>query len=303
MDRGDRLMNGKGITLRREFWGRSFESPVVLASGTAGFGRELMEFDALEGVAAIVTKATTLKPRAGNVPPRIAETRFGLINSIGLANPGVEEVADRILPEISGIGCGVIVNVAGSSREDFARVVERLEESQVPLGYEINVSCPNVSAGGIAFGVDPATVEWIASSVGAVTEKPFSVKLTPNGGDLVSSALAAQEGGARAITVCNTFLGMQIDWRTGRTAVSRKTGGYTSPALLPLVVARVFQVSGAVDVPVMASGGVSGPADVLELIAAGAAMVQVGTLLLRRPGAAAELVAGMRELLGEENSG
>ncbi len=291
----------KSITLERHFWGRLFESPVILASGTAGFGRELLEFGGLESVAAIVTKATTLEPRAGNLPPRIAETRFGLINSIGLANPGVEEVAGRILPGISEIPCAVIVNVAGSVREDFARVVERLEESPVPFGYEINVSCPNVSAGGAAFGVCPETVEWITRSIRSTTEKPFSVKLTPNGGDLASSAMAAQEGGADAVTVCNTFLGMQIDWRTGRTAVSRKTGGYTSPALLPLVVARVFLVSGALDIPVMASGGVSCPEDVLELIAAGASMVQVGTLLLRRPGVGVELLSGIRALLKEES--
>ena len=285
------------LTLQRGFWDTTFESPIVLASGTAGFGAELMESGGLEGVAAVVTKATTLEPRKGNLPPRIAETRFGLINSIGLANPGVEEVVGRILPSIEGIPCRVIVNVAGSSREDFAGVVERLESSALPMGYEVNVSCPNVSAGGMAFGVDPDMVRWIASSVGSVTEKPFSVKLTPNGGDMVASALAAQEGGADAVTVCNTFLGMQIDWRTGLTAVSRKTGGYTSPALLPLVVARVHQVSSALRIPVMASGGVSGPEDVLELMAAGAAMVQVGTYLLRRPGAGAELVAGMKALL------
>jgi dihydroorotate dehydrogenase (NAD+) catalytic subunit len=288
---------GENISIQREFWGRTFPSPLILASGTAGFGIELMEFGGLEGVAALVTKATTLEPRLGNLPPRIAETRFGLINSIGLANPGVDEVVSGILPRISGIRCAVLVNVAGSGREDFASVVQRLEESPVPFGYEINVSCPNVSAGGIAFGVSAETVEWISRSVRSVTGKPFSVKLTPNGGDMIQSALAAQEGGADAVTVCNTFLGMQIDWRTGRTAVSRKTGGYSSPALLPLVVARVFQVAGALDIPVLASGGVSGPEDVLELMAAGARMVQVGTFLLRRPGAGLELVQGMTGLL------
>jgi dihydroorotate dehydrogenase (NAD+) catalytic subunit len=294
-------MKMQSISLERLFWGRLFESPVILASGTAGFGKELIEFGGLEGVAAIVTKATTLEPRVGNLPPRIAETRFGLINSIGLANPGVAEVIGRILPGISEIPCAVIVNVAGSTREEFASVVEKLEESPVPFGYEINVSCPNVSAGGAAFGVCPETVQHIARSVRSVTARPFSVKLTPNGGDLTDSAMAAQEGGADAVTVCNTFLGMQIDWRTGRTAVSRKTGGYTSPALLPLVVARVFSVSRVLDIPVMASGGVSCPGDVLELMAAGAAMVQVGTMLLRTPSAGAMLYSGMRDLLEEEN--
>jgi len=290
------------LSMGREFWGRHFDSPIILASGTAGFGKELMEIDGLDGVAALITKATSLNPREGNLPPRIAETRFGLINSIGLANPGVDEVVNRILPEIAELPCALIVNVAASSREDFAIVVGKLEESPLPFGYEINVSCPNVSAGGIAFGICPDTVAWIAESVRSVTAKPFSMKLTPNGGDMVKSAMAACEGGADAVTVCNTFLGMQIDWRTGKTAVSRKMGGYTSPALLPLVVARVHQVSLAVDVPVLASGGVSRAEDVLELLAAGAAMVEVGTLLLRNPRAGRELVSGIRTLLSDEES-
>ncbi len=290
------------LSMKREFWGRRFDSPIILASGTAGFGKELMEIDGLDGVAALITKATSLNPREGNLPPRIAETRFGLINSIGLANPGVDDVVNRILPEIAELPCALIVNVAASSREDFAVVVRKLEESPLPFGYEINVSCPNVSAGGIAFGICPDTVAWIAENVRSVTTKPFSMKLTPNGGDMVKSAMAAAEGGADAVTVCNTFLGMQIDWRTGKTAVSRKMGGYTSPALLPLVVARVHQVSGAVDIPVLASGGVSRAEDVLELLAAGAAMVEVGTLLLRNPRAGRELVSGIRTLLNEEES-
>lgn len=278
-------------------WGRQFDSPLMLASGTAGFGLELMEMGMLAGVAAVVSKATTLLPRAGNVPPRIVETRYGLLNSVGLANPGVEEVLASVLPAASRLPVPLLVNVAGETVEDYAAVVGRLDSSPVPVGYEINVSCPNVSAGGAAFGASPATVEEVSRLVAAVTRRPFSVKLTPNEGSMVEAAAAAEEGGASAVTVCNTFLGMTVDWRTGAAPLRRGVGGYSSPALLPLTVARVHLTSRAVGIPVLASGGVSRPEDVLELLAAGASMVQVGTWLMRRPGAALELLEGVRGLL------
>lgn len=278
-------------------WGREFDSPVMLASGTAGYGLELMEMECTAGAAAIISKATTLRAREGNFPPRIVETRFGLLNSVGLANPGVEEVLSSILPAASGLPVPLILNVAGETMEEFATVVERLDTSPVPFGYEINVSCPNVSAGGAAFGASPATVEKVSELVRRTSDRPFSVKLTPNEGSLVEAALAAQQGGAEAVTVCNTFLGMSLDWRTGEPHLRRKVGGYSSPALLPLTVARVHLTSNELDIPVLASGGVSRPEDVLELLAAGAAMVQVGTWLMRRPGAAAELRNGILGLM------
>jgi len=280
------------------FWGRTWDSPLVLASGTAGFGLELARMGCLEGAAAVVSKAVTLEPREGNAPPRIVETRFGLLNSIGLANPGVDGILADVLPRAAGLPCPLIVNVAGRSPEDFGAVVARLEESPVPLGYEVNVSCPNVDAGGAAFGADEGMVARISAIVRRATARPFSVKLTPNEGSIVRSARAAEDAGADAVTVCNTFLGMRIDWRTGRPLLERGTGGYSSPALLPLTVARVHSVSRGVGIPVMASGGVSRGEDVLELLAAGAAMVQVGTWLMRRPGAARELLAEALALLG-----
>jgi dihydroorotate dehydrogenase (NAD+) catalytic subunit len=283
-------------------WGMEFDSPLLLASGTAGFGLELMEMECLTGAAAVVSKATTLLPREGNPPPRIVETRFGLLNSVGLANPGVDEVVSSILPAAGMLPVPLIVNVAGETVDEYAAVVERLESSPVPFGYEINVSCPNVSAGGSAFGASPSTVEEVSRLVAQVASRPFSVKLTPNEGSVTESAMAAVQGGAGAVTVCNTFLGMVIDWRTGETPLRRKVGGYSSPALLPLTVARVHLVSQAVDVPVLASGGVSSPEDVLELLTAGAAMVQVGTWLMRRPGAAGELMDGILRLLRETGS-
>ena len=291
---GDSLMDKP---YKWTFWKREFNSPILLASGTAGFGLELMEQGFLSGAAAVISKATTLKPREGNPPPRIVETRFGLLNSIGLANPGVDEVLKTLLPQAADLPCPLIINVAGETVEDFPAVIERLEESPVPFGYEVNVSCPNVAAGGIAFGASPEIVERIASLVKRVSSRPFSVKLTPNEGSIVESAIAAQAGGADAVTICNTFLGMKMDWRTGRAPLKRNVGGYSSPALLPLTVARVFITSEAVDIPVLASGGVNRAEDILELLAAGAAMVQVGTWLMRRPDTARELRKDMINLL------
>jgi dihydroorotate dehydrogenase (NAD+) catalytic subunit len=283
--------------LERDFWGRKCATPLVLASGTCGYGIELHRAGALSDVAFLVTKATTLRPREGNAPPRIADTGYGMLNSIGLANPGASAVVSGILPELAGVPCGVVVNVAGETLDEYRRVVSVLERSEIHLGYEINVSCPNVSAGGMAFGVDPACVAEVTRAVRSATSRPFSVKLTPNGGDIVESARMAEAEGADAVTVCNTFLGMKMDWKSGRPALSRWTGGYSSPALLPLVVARVWQISGAVRVPVIASGGVWSGEDVLELLSAGAAMVELGTCILRRPARASEIAIEMRSLL------
>jgi len=285
-------------SVERRFWGRTFSSPLVIASGTAGFGEELLELDCLAGAGAVVSKAVTLNPRAGNPPPRLFETPMGLLNSIGLANPGADHVLREILPAVAGLPCPLIINVAGETVDEFAEVVALLEASSLQIGYEINVSCPNVARGGAVFGADPRTVRSVAEQVSLVTDRPFSVKLTPNGGDMVEAAKAAEDGGASAVTVCNTFLGMHIDWRTGISVLKRKTAGYTSPALLPLVVARVWQVSNAVSIPVVSSGGVSCGEDVLQLLAAGAEMVQVGTRFMRRPWAASELMAEISSLTG-----
>ncbi len=284
-------------SLSRNLWGRRFDSPLILAGGTAGFGRELALLDCWDRVAALVSKSVTLKPREGNPPPRIQETEYGLLNSIGLANPGVNSVVRQEINGSVNIPCPLIVSVAGEEEEEFHRVVEVLEGSPTPWAYEINVSCPNVASGGLPFGSEPSAVERISRAVARVSSRPFAVKLTPNAGDMVETALAAQEGGASGLTVCNTFLGMKMDWRTGSTLIPRKVAGYSSPALLPLVVARVWQVSRAVSIPVLASGGVARGEDVLELLAAGAEMVQVGIRLMRRPRAASELFREAEELL------
>ena len=297
------MMIPTGASLRPGLWGRSYTSPLMIASGTGGFGLELSEMGCLEGVACVCTKATTLEPRPGNEPPRVYETRYGLLNAIGLANPGVREVLENILPALEGLASDVIVNIAGETIEEFSTVARMLDDSPVPIGYEINVSCPNVRSG-MAFGVEPSLVAKVATAVRSSTSRPFSVKLTPNGGDMVSAARAAEEGGADAVTVCNTFLGMSIDWRTGAPHLANGTGGLSSPALLPLVVARVSEVSGEVGLPVIASGGVFHGEDLLQLLSAGATMVEIGTVVLRDPWSPARILEEAGRLLrgGEEGS-
>lgn len=290
-------MNPLAGGLPVSFWGIPVPGPVALASGTCGFGLELDSMGLLSDVAIVFSKAVTPEPRDGNAPPRIHDTGYGLLNSIGLANPGLERVLSEVLPAAAGLSRPLVLNIACESVGAFGSIVARLEASDVHAGYEVNVSCPNVEAGGMAFGIDPAAVASVTSAVRKETRRPFTVKLTPNGGDMVCAAKAAEDAGADALTVCNTFLGMKLDWRTGRPALARGVGGYSSPALLPLVVARVWQVGRAVRIPVIASGGVWEAGDVLELLAAGASLVQVGTGLLRRPSLPSELTAGMRDLL------
>ncbi len=292
------MTNGRPAVIPESFWGIPVPGPVALASGTCGFGLELRDLGALRDVAMIFTKAVTLEPRAGNPPPRLSDTGWGLLNSIGLANPGSRRVVSEILPEAAGLGPPIVVNIAGESVGEYAGVVRVLEESAVQAGYEVNVSCPNVESGGMAFGADPEMVARVTAAVRQATERPFSVKLTPNAGDMIEAARAAEAAGADAVTVCNTFLGMKLDWRTGESALSRGVGGYSSPALLPLVVARVWQVSRSVGIPVIASGGAWEAVDVLELLAAGASMVQIGTGVLRRPGLPSEIAAEIARLSG-----
>ncbi|HRY61449.1 MAG TPA: dihydroorotate dehydrogenase [Candidatus Fermentibacter sp.] len=290
-------MNPVTEGLPDSFWGIPVPGPVALASGTCGFGLELDAMGLLEDVALVFSKAVTPEPRDGNAPPRIHDTGYGLLNSIGLANPGLDRVLSEVLPAAAGLSRPLVLNVACESVSSFGSTVAALEAGGSHAGYEVNVSCPNVEAGGMAFGVDPAAVASVTRAVRLETRRPITVKLTPNGGDMGAAAKAAEDSGADAVTVCNTFLGMKLDWRTGRPVLARGVGGYSSPALLPLVVARVWQVGRAVRIPVIASGGVWEPGDVLELLAAGASLVQVGTGLLRRPSLPSELAAGIRELL------
>lgn len=272
-------------------------NPVGVASGTFGYGSEyesLMDVDAL---GALYTKAVTPEPRPGNEVPRIVETPSGMLNSIGLANPGLEVFVRDKLPELQARTCPVIVNVAGASEDDYLRVVERLEAEDGIAGYEINVSCPNVSHGGLAFGTDPALVERLTARLKKCLRsgRPLIVKLSPNVTDISEIARAAQAGGADAVSCINTLVGMSVDVERRRPRLARITGGLSGPAVRPVGVACVFRVSRAVGIPVIGIGGILEARDALEYLLAGARAVQVGTGNFRSPETAARVLAGIRE--------
>jgi dihydroorotate dehydrogenase (NAD+) catalytic subunit len=269
----------------------------MAASGTFGFGFEMAEVDGFDGYGAIVSKGTSLRPREGNPPPRIAEVPSGMLNAIGLQNPGVEVVAGEYAARWGGWSVPVIVNVVGESVEDYVAVVRRLEAAPNVAGIELNISCPNVGARGMMFGVDPRLAGQVTAAVRAATERPLVVKLTPNVTDIVAVARAIVDAGADALSAVNTYIGMSLDLASGRPVLANTTGGLSGPAIRPLAMHAVYTVSRAVSVPVIASGGVSSGDDALEFLLAGARAVQVGTLNFLRPDAGRHVLDGLIEHL------
>jgi len=275
-------------------------NPVGVASGTFGYGSEYEQLVDLDALGALYTKAVTPEPRAGNEVPRIVETPSGMLNSIGLANPGLEAFVAGKLPALRGYGCPVIVNVAGSTEDDYRRVVERIEAEGGVSGYEINVSCPNVKHGGLAFGTDPSQVERLTAALRAVTERCLIVKLTPNVADIASIAKAAEAGGADAVSCINTLVGMAIDVGRRRPLLATGTGGLSGPAIRPVGVAAVYRASRAVAIPVVGLGGIMCADDALEYLLAGASAVQVGTGTFVDPRCASRVLAGIRAWMEAE---
>jgi dihydroorotate dehydrogenase (NAD+) catalytic subunit len=274
-------------------------NPVGVASGTFGYGAEydaLLDVDAL---GALYTKAVTPEPRPGNAPPRIVETPAGMLNSIGLANPGLEAFLRDKLPDLRRRRCAVIVNVAGAALEDYLRVVEGIEVAGGVAGYEINVSCPNVKKGGMAFGTDPRLVEEVTRAVRGLTRRPLIVKLSPNVADIGEAARAAEAGGADAVSAINTLVGMVIDTRRRRPVLAMRTGGLSGPAIRPVGVAMVYKASRAVRIPVIGLGGIMCADDALQYLLAGAAAVQVGTGNFVDPRAALGVLEGIRSWMTE----
>jgi dihydroorotate dehydrogenase (NAD+) catalytic subunit len=272
-------------------------SPLLAASGTFGFGFEMEALGGHSGYGAIVSKGTSLHPRTGNPPPRIAETPSGMLNAIGLQNPGVEVVAGEYAPRWEKFSVPVIVNVVGDSVEDYVAVVRRLEGVPNIAGIELNISCPNVGAAGLMFGVDARLAHEVTAAVRAATARPLIVKLTPNVTDLVSIAHAIEGAGADALSAVNTYVGMTLDLKSGRPVLANSTGGLSGPAIRPLAMHAVYTVSRAVSIPVIASGGVMSGQDAVEFMLAGAVAVQVGTLNFLRPDAGTFVLAGMEEHL------
>ena len=279
---------GRGLRLR---------SPVLLASGTFGYGFDAPQVDRTV-LGAIVTKGTTLRPREGNAPNRIAETPSGMLNAIGLQNPGVDHVARVYAPVWASWNLPVIVNVAGDMIEEYVAVARRLEGVAGIAGLELNISCPNV-ANGLQFGVEADLAAELTSAVRAVTRLPLIVKLTPNVTDIVAIARAVEAAGADALSAINTYVGMAIDVRRRRPVLSRVSGGLSGPAIKPLALHAVWQLAQAVRIPVIGVGGITTPGDALEFLLAGAAAVQLGTVNYIRPEAAGEVHAGIATYLEE----
>jgi dihydroorotate dehydrogenase (NAD+) catalytic subunit len=271
---GERL---SGLELGISIRDRRFPNPVGVASGTFGYGSEYESLIDLSRIGALYTKAVTPLPRLGNDMPRIIETPSGMLNSIGLANVGLERFITEKLPFLSGLTCPVVVNVAGSVEEDYQTVVERLAPYDAVWGFEINISCPNVKHGGIAFGTDPETVERLVRVLRGLTVKPLIVKLTPNVTDITIIARAAERGGADAVSCINTLVGMVIDIRKKRPMLAAGTGGLSGPAIRPVGVAMVYRTARAVSIPVIGIGGIVSWKDAVQYLLAGASAVQVGT--------------------------
>jgi len=276
------------------------KNPVLTASGTFGYGVEYREYIDVNRLGGIITKTITLHRREGNPMPRIAETPCGMLNSIGLANVGVEQFLEEKLPGLEELDTTVIVNIAGSTIEEYGEVAERIQDHKRVDGFEVNISCPNVKKGGLAFGTDPGITKEVVSRVREATNKPVIVKLTPNVTDIVSIALAALDGGADAISLINTVLGMGVDVETRRPLLARGGGGLSGPAIKPIALAKVWQVAKAVSVPVIGVGGIMSWQDAVEFFIAGATAVEVGTLSFVEPNGAVGIVRGIERYCEEK---
>ena len=278
--------------------GWELDNPVIPASGTFGFGKEFAELYDINCLGTFSFKGTTLHPRFGNPTPRIAECTAGMINSVGLQNPGVDEVISQQLPAMKDyFHKKVIANVSGFSVEEYAETCRRLDACEQIGLFEVNVSCPNVHGGGISFGTSPEAAAEVTAAVKQVTTKPVYIKLTPNVTDIASIAKACEEAGADGISLINTLLGMRIDLKTRRPVIANKMGGFSGPAVFPVALRMVYQVYEAVKIPIIGMGGVSRAADVIEMMLAGASAVQVGAANLVDPYICRDIVLDLPEVM------
>ena len=276
--------------------GVSLKNPVMTASGTFGSGMEYGEFFDLSELGAVVTKGVASVPWQGNPTPRICETASGMLNAIGLQNPGIDVFVRRDLPFLQKYDTRIIVNVCGHSVEEYLEVVERLADENVDM-LEINISCPNVKEGGIAFGTDPRAIESITKAVKAKAKQPVIMKLSPNVTDIREAAKAAESGGADALSLINTLTGMKIDIERGTFALANRTGGLSGPAIRPVAVRMVYEASHAVKIPVIGMGGIASAEDALEFLMAGARAVSVGTANFHDPCISVKIADGIEKFL------
>jgi dihydroorotate dehydrogenase (NAD+) catalytic subunit len=296
----DQATQGKRPNLAVEIAGIRLRNPVMPASGTFGYGEEYAPFLDLEEIGAIVTKGLSLKPKAGNPTPRIAETISGMLNAIGLQNVGIDAFKKHKLPFLRTVNTPVIANFFGNTLEEYGAVAERLEDIPEIAAVELNISCPNVKQGGIVFGTDPLAASEVVRLVRGKLSKPLIVKLTPNVTDITVVARAVEEAGADAICCINTLTGMSIDIRTRRPRLANRTGGLSGPAIRPVAVRMVYQVVQAVSLPVIGVGGIIRAMDALEFLIAGATAVQVGTANFVDPAAMLTIIQGIEEFCVEE---
>ena len=283
-----------------EFLGKKFKNPIVPASGTFGFGYEFADLYDINILGSISIKGTTLQPRYGNPLPRIAECPAGLINSIGLQNPGVDAVINEELVKLDKVyNDKVIANVGGHSHYEYIETVKKFNKCDKVFAIELNISCPNVDGGGMAFGVNPQTAYDLVSAVRKACKKPLIVKLSPNVTNIVEMAKAVRDAGADAISLINTLVGMRISLRTGQPIIAVKKGGYSGPGILPVAIRMVYEVSHAVDIPVIGMGGISNAYDVLEMMMAGASLVMIGSENLVNPYACKNIIEDLPKVMAE----
>ncbi|AUZ38567.1 dihydroorotate dehydrogenase [Bacillus sp. MBGLi79] len=277
--------------------GLDLKNPIIPASGCFGFGKEFSRFYDLSCLGAIMIKATTKEPRFGNPTPRVAETGAGMLNAIGLQNPGLDRVLHHELPWLEQFDTPIIANVAGSQIEDYVEVAEQISKAPNVHALELNISCPNVKTGGIAFGTNPEMAADLTKAVKEVSNVPVYVKLSPNVANITEIALAIEEAGADGLTMINTLIGMRLDLKTGKPILANKTGGLSGPAVKPVAIRMVYEVSQAVNIPIIGMGGVQTAEDALEFLLAGASAVAVGTANFVNPFACPEIIEQLPSVL------
>lgn len=286
------------VNTKIDLCGIELDNPIIPASGTFGFGREFAELYDINCLGTFSFKGTTLSPRFGNPTPRIAEFTGGMLNSVGLQNPGVDDVISSELPELRKVfHKPVMANVSGFSVEEYVAVCSKLDKCQEIGWLEVNISCPNVHGGGMSFGTDPALALEVTSAVKEATTKPVIMKLTPNAANIAEIAAACEEGGADAVSMINTVLGMRIDLRTKKPLLKNTTGGMSGPAIFPLALRMVYQTYEAVKIPIIGLGGIASAEDVIEMMLAGARCVEIGAMNLVEPFICRDIVAKLPETM------
>lgn len=277
----------------------TIKSPIMTASGTFGYGEEFSQYVNLQRLGAIIVKGISLEPRIGNPPPRIIETTGGMLNAIGLENVGYEKFVSEKMPFLKEAGAPIIVNILGDSIEEYCLLAEKLTDIVGISALEVNISCPNVKKGGVAFGTDPVMVNEVTRSIRTRTSLPIIIKLSPNVTDITTTAKAAEDGGANAVSLINTLMGMAINSKTRKPELANIIGGLSGPAIKPVALRMVWQVAQAVDIPVIGVGGIMNTEDALEFMIAGASAVQVGTGNLVNPDTTERIIDGLIAYLDE----